>query len=81
MSISKKPWTQRIGAFAILAFATGIGDSSIAQVQDVLPAKEDVTANFETDHFSPYAGRNFPTRVLWVRHHYTQYLENLCRYN
>lgn len=65
MSISKKPWTQRIGAFAILAFATGIGDSSIAQVQDVLPAKEDVTANFETDHFSPYAGRNFPTRVLW----------------
>jgi hypothetical protein len=36
-----------------------------AQVQDVLPDKDDVVLNFESDHFSPYAGRNFPTRVLW----------------
>jgi hypothetical protein len=36
-----------------------------AQVQDVLPSKEDVASNFANDHFSPYAGRNFPTRVLW----------------
>jgi len=35
-----------------------------AQVQ-LLPIKEDVAERFTTDHFSPYAGRNFPTRVLW----------------
>ena len=33
-----------------------------AQVQ-LLPTKEDVAEIFATDHFSPYAGRNFPTRV------------------
>lgn len=36
-----------------------------AQVQDVLPTKEGVAEIFGIDHFSPYAGRNFPTRVLW----------------
>lgn len=35
------------------------------QVQDMLPTKDDVATKFETDHFSPYAGRNFPTQVLW----------------
>ena len=38
---------------------------AVAQVQDVLPSKSDVARNFETDHFSPYAGRSFPTQVLW----------------
>lgn len=38
---------------------------SNAQVQDVLPNKEDIAKNFETDHYSPYAGRNFPTKVLF----------------
>ncbi|MGI9364215.1 MAG: DUF3604 domain-containing protein [Rhizobiaceae bacterium] len=36
-----------------------------AQVQDVLPSKEDVANQFVSDNFSPYADRNFPTRVLW----------------
>ncbi|MEM7462748.1 MAG: DUF3604 domain-containing protein, partial [Pseudomonadota bacterium] len=45
-----------------LASATEI---SSAQVQDVLPSKDDTATKFETDHFSPYAGRNFPTKVLF----------------
>ena len=36
-----------------------------AQVQDMLPSKDDVSQRFTSDHFSPYAGRNFPTQVLW----------------
>ena len=36
-----------------------------AQVQDVLPNPDDVATQFESDHFSPYAGRNFPTQVYW----------------
>lgn len=38
---------------------------AIAQVQDVLPSKADVAEQFTSDHYSPYAGRNFPTQVLW----------------
>lgn len=47
------------------AVALGAAGYASAQVQDVLPNRDDVTLNFETDHFSPYAGRNFPTQVLW----------------
>ena len=36
-----------------------------AQVQDVLPSREDVANQFISDNFSPYADRNFPTKVLW----------------
>jgi hypothetical protein len=36
-----------------------------AQVQDMLPSKRAVSARVNPDAFSPYAGRNFPTRVLW----------------
>ncbi len=55
-------------AFSIftLAVAAQISCSAaFAQVQDVLPEKDDVANRFTSDHFSPYAGRNFPTRVLW----------------
>ncbi|MGI9401921.1 MAG: DUF3604 domain-containing protein [Rhizobiaceae bacterium] len=38
---------------------------SNAQVQDMLPSKENTASKFETDHYSPYAGRNFPTKVLF----------------
>jgi len=48
-------------ATALQAVALGAN----AQVQDVLPTKEGVAEIFTTDHFSPYVGRNFPTRVLW----------------
>lgn len=46
-------------------FTAALAGTAVAQVQDVLPSKKDVARNFETDHFSPYAGRTFPTRVLW----------------
>ncbi len=42
---------------------TAVG--AIAQVQDVLPSKADVAEQFSSDHYSPYAGRNFPTQVFW----------------
>jgi len=35
------------------------------EVPDVLPSPEGVLTIFQKDHFSPYAGRNFPTRVYW----------------
>jgi hypothetical protein len=34
-------------------------------VQDVRPSPDGVLTVFQRDHFSPYSGRNFPTRVLW----------------
>ncbi|MCA0871860.1 DUF3604 domain-containing protein [Seohaeicola saemankumensis] len=61
MDIRNRLKTSVLGSVLALA-ATGPG---FAQVQDVLPSRDDVTLNFETDHFSPYAGRNFPTQVLW----------------
>ena len=39
--------------------------ASHAQVQDMLPSKEAVSARVNPDAFSPYAGRNFPTQVFW----------------
>lgn len=36
-----------------------------AQVQDVLPSRDAVSARVNPDAFSPYVGRNFPTMVLW----------------
>lgn len=40
-------------------------NTSHAQVQDMLPSKEAVSARVNPDAFSPYAGRNFPTQVFW----------------
>lgn len=53
------------------AAAIGLMSSmAISQnVQDVLPNPEDVGTAFETDHFSPYAGRNFPTQVFFGETH------------
>lgn len=33
--------------------------------QDQIPSKEGVADRFEQPTFSPYAGRNYPTKVLW----------------
>lgn len=35
------------------------------EVQDVRPNPEDVGTVFQSDHYSPYAGRTFPTQVFW----------------
>lgn len=47
------------------AMICGVPIFTFAQVQDMLPSKDDVAIRFTSDHFSPYAGRTFPTRVLW----------------
>ncbi|MCP4381739.1 MAG: DUF3604 domain-containing protein [Hyphomicrobiales bacterium] len=36
-----------------------------AQVQDMLPSKEAVSARIDPSQFSPYVGRVFPTQVYW----------------
>ena len=41
-------------ALSLIILAGGTEISS-AQVQDVLPSKDDTATKFETDHFSPYA--------------------------
>jgi hypothetical protein len=33
--------------------------------QDQIPTKEGVAQRFDQPHFSPYAGRNYPTKVMW----------------
>ncbi|MEX0286477.1 MAG: DUF3604 domain-containing protein, partial [Paracoccaceae bacterium] len=43
--------------------AVFFGTSAIAQ--DMTPRPEDVGTRFQSDHFSPYAGRAFPTQVFW----------------
>jgi len=49
-----------IASTSVLAIMMSI---SPALAQDVVPTLGDVKA--ETEHFSPYAGREFPTRVYW----------------
>ena len=38
---------------------------AVAFAQDAVPSKGDVSKAHGTQEFSPYAGRSFPTRVLW----------------
>ena len=41
-----------------------------ATAQDPLPSPESLIGAFPAqDHYSPYAGRNFPTRVFWGETH------------
>jgi len=40
--------------------------SVFARAQDVKPTREGAQGSFpKQDHYSPYAGRNFPTQVFW----------------
>ncbi len=39
--------------------------ASAALAQEYTPSKEGITEVLGQKHFSPYAGRGFPTRVLW----------------
>ncbi|WIY25105.1 DUF3604 domain-containing protein [Parasedimentitalea psychrophila] len=52
-------------SLVIAAILQGCAMAAAAQVQDMTPSKDDVGARFSSDHYSPYAGRNFPTQVLW----------------
>ena len=48
-------------ALLLILFAPVYSDA-----QDVKPTKEGSQGHFEKqDHYSPYAGRNFPTEVFW----------------
>ena len=49
------------GFVAILMLAV----LSYAHAQDAVPNKDDVARAHGQQEFSPYAGRSFPTRVLW----------------
>lgn len=60
-----RPQSNFLPALISMAVSVGFGSSVTAQVQDTLPSKDDVAERFTSDHFSPYAGRNFPTRPLW----------------
>ncbi|TMV07642.1 DUF3604 domain-containing protein [Ruegeria sediminis] len=58
-------FTSRAGALLGAVLLGSIATGALAQVQDMLPNKEDVAEKFTSDHFSPYAGRTFPTKLLW----------------
>ena len=51
----------------ILALSLGLAALSLpAWSQDPAPAKAGLERSFPArEHYSPYAGRNFPTRVFW----------------
>ncbi|WP_146345199.1 DUF3604 domain-containing protein [Falsiphaeobacter marinintestinus] len=48
---------------SLIALLAGLATPALAQ--DMLPSPEHTATKFQADHFSPYAGRAFPTRVLW----------------
>jgi len=51
---------------AVLATVALLSTTGIARAQDPIPPKEGLESAFPAqDHFSPYAGRNFPTQVYW----------------
>ena len=55
-------WAVRVAAHLSLGFAL----ASMVWVQDPVPPAETLRDAFpERKHFSPYAGRNFPTQVFW----------------
>ena len=47
------------------AILIGFALPTVSQAQDMLPTRDAVSARVNPDAFSPYVGRNFPTRVLW----------------
>ena len=53
----------------LVRFALGlllIGGAGVASAQDPVPPPESLEGAFPAQkHFSPYAGRNFPTQVFW----------------
>ena len=51
-----------IGWVAGMAMVLGV---TVGYGQDQIPTKEGVQQRFDQPQFSPYAGRSYPTRVLW----------------
>ncbi len=49
----------------LLALLAVSGLCVSASAQDQIPTKEGVRQKFDRRHFSPYAGRSYPTKVLW----------------
>ena len=51
---------------AIAAMASGLVLAAPVRAQDAIPPAESLEGAFPSQkHYSPYAGRNFPTRVFW----------------
>ena len=57
--------TRLLLSSAALSAALYSANVMAQDVQDVRPSPDGVLTVFQRDHFSPYSGRNFPTRVLW----------------
>jgi hypothetical protein len=60
---------RRVAAIVAILIATFCVDSwnlsKSTSAQDQTPTKGGVQQRFEQPHFSPYAGRSYPTKVLW----------------
>jgi len=55
--------TMKIATISLAILALGIAQPLLAQ--DQIPTKDAVAKSIGKKEFSPYAGRKFPTRVLW----------------
>ncbi len=56
--------SNRISRLLLVLIAGACWRGSIL-AQDQIPTKEGVRQKFDRPHFSPYAGRSYPTQVLW----------------
>ena len=57
-----------VGILSILIATYCLHSSNLSRsilAQDQIPTKEGVQQRFDHPHFSPYAGRSYPTKVLW----------------
>ncbi len=57
---------QKVFLIAVIAAVLAMPAATLAAAQDPVPPPEALEGAFKTQkHFSPYAGRNFPTQVFW----------------
>ncbi|WP_455207008.1 DUF3604 domain-containing protein [Kaarinaea lacus] len=54
-----------VGFCVVLSVATSIATPALAEYVGLNPDKESVKHGIKAPGFSPYAGRNFPTKVFW----------------
>ncbi len=65
MNPTRKANSQRLQAIGLALSVSGCL-AGLALAMDPMPAPEGLRGAFPAQqHYSPYAGRNFPTRVFW----------------
>lgn len=56
-------------AVAMLLLVTMVTFTTVAVAQDQIPSKDAVAEEYAKQKYSPYVGREYPTRVFWGETH------------